>query len=175
MLPPYEVPKGVRDPGEVRFGEARAYAEDEGRDHEAVGASERPHYADRGRLLATMLEARTLLERFYPDAVYLGRPAKVAAGAGTPEEVLAALPTAERSGASMLHLGCHARTGASPASAHLGLAGRPLSVTRVLRQAHNRAAEAPGGLVVLAACTSDLTDRDHDDVLAWAGFTHHGQ
>jgi CHAT domain-containing protein len=65
----------------------------------------------------------------------------------------------------MLHLACHARTGRSSATAHLGLAGANLLVTRILRQAHNRAAEAPGGLVVLAACTSDLTERDHDEAL----------
>jgi tetratricopeptide (TPR) repeat protein len=121
-----------------------------------------------GDLPAAMLEARTMFERHYPQALYLGRPARLAAGTGTPDEVLAALPTAERSGASMLHLGCHARAGGSSAAADLGLAGANLSVTRILRQAHNRAAEAPGGLVVLAACTSDLTERDHDEALTLA-------
>jgi tetratricopeptide (TPR) repeat protein len=121
-----------------------------------------------GDLPAAMLEARTLFECHYPEAVYLGRPARLAAGTGTPDEVLAALPTVERSGASMLHLACHARTGRSSATAHLGLAGANLPVTRILRQAHSRAAEAPGGLVVLAACTSDLTERDHDEALTLA-------
>jgi hypothetical protein len=122
-----------------------------------------------GDLPFATIEARALVERHYPDGVYLGQPRKLAAGTGTPEEVLAWLPTPERPGASVLHLGCHAHTGLSSASAHLELADRqPLAVTRILRQAHGRPADSAGGLIVIAACTSDLTNRDHDEALTLA-------
>jgi CHAT domain-containing protein len=43
-----------------------------------------------------------------------------------------------------------------------------LTVKDLLKHAGGRPAAAPGGLVVLAACRSDLADRDHDEALTLA-------
>lgn len=84
-------------------------------------------------------------------------------GAGTPDEVLTAGATA-----SLLHLGCHAEAGPTPARSALKLARADLSVERMLRHAAGRPDDAAGGLVVLAACESDLTEGLHDEALTLA-------
>jgi CHAT domain-containing protein len=95
-------------------------------------------------------------------AVPLGRPA-------TGENVLSLLPSARSGGATLLHLGCHAQATPRPVDSYLLLAGdEPLSMTGILRQARSRPADVPGGLVVLAACGSDLTSRHHDEALTLA-------
>jgi CHAT domain-containing protein len=43
-----------------------------------------------------------------------------------------------------------------------------LSVARILAAAQNRPADAPGGLVVLSACASDLTTSAYDEALTLA-------
>ena len=43
-----------------------------------------------------------------------------------------------------------------------------LPVSRILAQARRRDPDAPGGLVVLAACTSDLAVADYDEALTLA-------
>lgn len=122
-----------------------------------------------GGLPFATLEAEGVHQRYYPEAVYLGSSATPPGNAGTPDAVLSWLPAPKRPGASMLHLGCHARTGSSPEESYLELAGgQRLPVSRILRQAQGRAADASGGLVVLAACTTDLTQRDHDEALTLA-------
>jgi CHAT domain-containing protein len=69
----------------------------------------------------------------------------------------------------MLHLGCHAVAGRSLDDSQLILADKqPLPIRRILDQARARPADAPGGRVVLAACTSDLTVTDHDEALTLA-------
>jgi tetratricopeptide (TPR) repeat protein len=118
-----------------------------------------------------VLEARGILDVCYPAARYLGPTTpgwgKPADGPGTPDEILRQLPAADSPGASMLHLGCHgAVVGSAPGRSHLVLAGmQPLPVDAILRQARGRPPRAPGGLVSLAACTSDLTAAEHDEAL----------
>ncbi|MGW6391432.1 CHAT domain-containing protein [Streptomyces sp. NPDC055103] len=115
-------------------------------------------------------EARQIHKAIYREGLLLGR-VRGAKGPGTPAEVLAALPGRERSGASVLHLACHAWPSAvSPLDACLALAGSqdgraPLSVRVILEQARGRPAEAPGGLVVLDACVSDHLAGDFDESL----------
>ncbi len=116
------------------------------------------------------LEADALCTAFYPRAVYLGTSFQTEVqGSGTAAEVLAWLPGGRP--AAVLQLGCHARTGESPEQSALYLAsrdGRPeqLSASRIL--ARSPGAGAPGGLVVLAACASDLSEADHDEALTLA-------
>jgi CHAT domain-containing protein len=86
--------------------------------------------------------------------------------------VLALLPGAAAAGASLLHVSCHGRAAGVPLDSALLLsAGRELTAGRILRQARTRAPDAPAGLVVLAACLSDLTDGDHDEALTLAAGT----
>ncbi|WNV85324.1 CHAT domain-containing protein [Umezawaea sp. Da 62-37] len=102
------------------------------------------------------------LRRFYPDGRYLGRSSAAVptSGPGTPDEVRLASRFA-----SMLHLSCHATSGAIPSRSWLRLAeGQKLTVEQILRHV-NGDRSLPGGLVVLAACHSDLTAGVHDEVL----------
>lgn len=117
-------------------------------------------------------EAQAILRCHYPAGRYLGKPAASgwglpADGPGTAAEVLEELPGADRTGASVLHLGCHGMVvGSAPGASHLQLAaGEQLRVDTILRQASGRPADAPGGLVSLAACSSDLATADYDEAL----------
>jgi CHAT domain-containing protein len=102
----------------------------------------------------------------YPHATVLGHGAHHD-GAGTPDQVLRAL--AGDTGPALLHLACHASTGATPDSSHLVLNGESrLPVARILAAAGGRPADAPGGLVVLSACASDLTTGAYDEALTLA-------
>lgn len=124
-----------------------------------------------GDLFGSGWEAEYLYRHRYPDGLYLGAvPTGVPQdGAGDPDDVLAQLPDARSDGASLLHLACHATTGSRPEKSAVELAdGMRLTVGQVLRHARGRPRSRPGGLVVLAACRSDLTDRDHDEVLTLA-------
>ena len=108
------------------------------------------------------IEASEIRDSFYPEGLLLRarEPARA-----TAERVLGWLPGRDAEGASLLHLSCHAMTGASPDRSYLQLAGGDeLRIDRILRRAHGRPAGAPGGLVILAACASDLTAGfiDHD-------------
>jgi len=119
-----------------------------------------------GGLVWASKEIRDLHARHYPHGLLLGdrRASPV-----TPAEVLAHLPRQGSNGASLLHLGCHARTAERPVDSHLQLArGRRLAMADVLQQARDRPRDGAGGLVVLAACASDLTGRDHDEALTLA-------
>jgi tetratricopeptide (TPR) repeat protein len=116
-------------------------------------------------------EARAIIEQCYPAGRYLGpaepgwnRPLD---GPGTPGEVLGQLPTASNSGASMLHLGCHGVVvGSAPGRSHLVLAkDEELTVDAILQQATGRPPTAAGGLVSLAACSSDLAIGEYDEAL----------
>jgi hypothetical protein len=115
-----------------------------------------------GDLFGSTREARYLHQHRYPNGMYYGcLPAGVPQeGAGSPADVLSLLPTA-----SLLHLSCHAVTGRTPAESYVELTER-LTVTQVLR--HTRGRPKTGGLVVLAACASDLADREHDEALTLA-------
>lgn len=120
------------------------------------------------------VEALAIREACYPGGRYLGHAAawsgRRADGPGTPDEVLAGLPSASRAGASVLHLGCHAvAVAGDPGRSHLALAdGSPLTVESILRQARGRPARAPGGVVSLAACMSDIGGPEHDEALTLA-------
>jgi hypothetical protein len=116
-----------------------------------------------GSLPAAGICASALREQFYPDADYLGLPRTAAVGPGTAAEVLDRLPGGRRP-AAVIEFGCHAVAGASPAESRLELAGdEQLSVATVLDRA---AARPRGGLVVLSACSSDLTVRQYDEALS---------
>jgi CHAT domain-containing protein len=130
-----------------------------------------------GTLSGSQQEAEAVCTAFYPDAVYLGQSDRIpVSGIGTPDEVLRFLPGSTPGSTpdwgpgavrpAVLHLGCHARAGSSPDESQLLLADREaLPVRRILAQARDRDRDAPGGLVVLAACTSDLTLADYDEAL----------
>jgi CHAT domain len=95
------------------------------------------------------------------------------AGAAGPRDVLAALARGADPGASVLHFGCHGsvRVPVLESSLDLGIGGE-LAVRDILRSSSagppgERPAEG-GGLVVLAACLSDVTEADYDEALTLA-------
>ena len=95
----------------------------------------------------------------YRDAVLLP--------SATGEQIVRAL-TADPAPA-VLHLACHAVTGPSPDRSHLVVAGpSELAVAEILAAARRRPADAPGGLVVLSACVTDLTVAEYDEALTLA-------
>lgn len=120
------------------------------------------------------LEAQAIRDRCYPAGRYLGFAAgswgRAADGTGSPEEVLAQLPGGGPGGASVLHLGCHAAAVESaPGRSWLELAGgQRLTVEEILRRATGRPPRAAGGLVSLAACTSDRSGLQPDEALTLA-------
>ena len=112
-----------------------------------------------------------------------------------PADVLAALPHGSSAGASLLHFGCHGRVDLPVLRARLTLGTElgcrgaqgecaraadgqcpgqceiAVSVGDILRQARQvppDAAGARGGLVVLAACLTDVTEADYDEALTLA-------
>jgi len=94
-----------------------------------------------------------------------------------PGDVLAALPRGRSPGASLLHFGCHGRVAVPVLEASLRLgaddAGREVAVSlrNILGQARAARAsgeDAAGGLVVLAACLTDVTEADYDEALTLA-------
>ncbi|WP_190818048.1 CHAT domain-containing protein [Saccharopolyspora pogona] len=102
----------------------------------------------------------------YAHGTYLGKPSDPRRRSRNrkppkPAEVLAQLPTA-----SLLHLACHATPAELPTESALLLGSEEvLPVQDILRQARDRPRDVAGALVVLAACASDLTNREHDEVL----------
>jgi hypothetical protein len=119
------------------------------------------------------LEAQAIRSAYYPASRFFGHAefpeARAADGPGLPSEVLDQLPAADRPGASMLHLGCHGRVSSAAGRSRVVLAGgQSLTVEAVLRQAARRSPMAPGGLVSLAACRSDLAAGDYDEALTLA-------
>jgi hypothetical protein len=115
-----------------------------------------------------VLANKAIADCIYPSARYLG-PGDAAAGCGTAAEVLAALPSVTGHGASMLHLACHAVADAAPGRSQFLLAdGEVLMVETILRQASGRPPGAPGGLIDLVACDSDLATAHHDEALTLA-------
>jgi hypothetical protein len=119
----------------------------------------------------SMQEADAICSALYPDAVRLGGSGQpTAARSGTPDEVLACLSASGLDGTSpaVLHVGCHAVARDTPDESRLELARGDLLISRILAQARTQAAGSPGGLIILAACTSDLTLADHDEALTLA-------
>jgi len=115
-------------------------------------------------------EAAALRDR-YPNARYLGfsldRPADDLA---TPDAVLGVLAARDRAGASLLHLVCHGvATSAGADASYLVLEDEQrLTVKAILRRAQGRPVGAPGGLVDLVACRTDVTAADYDEALTLA-------
>ncbi|KAB8165715.1 CHAT domain-containing protein [Streptomyces sp. 3MP-14] len=133
-------------------------------------------------LLWAEFEAEALRAAFYPGASRYGEfPSDADTppdAAGTPDDLLAVLPGTEAGtdagrdggpgpGPAVVHLACHATAGPLPTRSALRLAdGRALTVARLLEDAD--APGAAGPLVVLSACETDLSTRDHDEALTLA-------
>ncbi|SDC89597.1 CHAT domain-containing protein [Actinokineospora iranica] len=123
------------------------------------------------RLFWSSQETETLHANFYPHGVYLGardrrrHPRK--AVAKVVREVL------RPPGPSLVHFGCHAHQAVPPVESYLELGGQSaLRVRDLIADARDRPANAPGALVVLAACASDVTGHvgrsGHDEPLSLA-------
>jgi hypothetical protein len=116
-------------------------------------------------------EIKEVHRRCYPDGLLLGTSV---AGRNrvTPAKVRDVLPGGPKA-ASLLHLGLHGRMTSRPMESYLALSANEdesarLGVHEMLAAARQRKADAPGGLVVLAACTSDRTEQMPDEVLTLA-------
>ncbi|MBB5959575.1 hypothetical protein FHS29_006196 [Saccharothrix tamanrassetensis] len=145
---------------------ARQFCDLAGRRRRPLGEAPVVLLADPDVDLRSAVFEAEFLHRCYPDGRFYGTEVDGVpfTGVGTSEEVLNAIPTA-----SVAHVGCHARSGATPEQSFLRLAdGEALSVDRVLRRARARPSAALGGLVVLAACRSDVTEVVHDEALTLA-------
>ncbi|RMI26748.1 CHAT domain-containing protein, partial [Streptomyces triticirhizae] len=129
-------------------------------------------------LLWAEFEAEALRAAFYPGAARYGEfPSDADTppdAPGTPDDLLAVLPgtgpdgnAGPGPGPAVVHLACHATAGPLPTRSALRLAdGRALTVARLLE--HAAAPGAAGPLVVLSACETDLSTRDHDEALTLA-------
>jgi tetratricopeptide (TPR) repeat protein len=110
-------------------------------------------------------ETEEIYHHFYPEGTYL-RPGQDEA---TATRVRCLLPSKHSAGASLLHLACHATLANPPINSFLELADNStLCVRDMLEQARDRPSDAAGGLVILAACESDLTGGAHDEALTLA-------
>jgi hypothetical protein len=171
------------EPGQARYAcadvifttcaSARQLIEAAGRPRLEPGAGPAVFVANpSGDLSASQLEADAICAAFYHDAVYLGRSTRTpVSGSGSPNELLACLPGGDAGAVrpAVLHLGCHAIAGTSPEESRLVLAdGQVLPISQILAQANHRDRNEPGGLVVLAACTSDLALADYEEALTLA-------
>ncbi|WJV44692.1 CHAT domain-containing protein [Streptomyces flavofungini] len=118
------------------------------------------------------LEVLGLRQAFYPGARLYGEFATFppdSVPAGTPDQLLALLGQDH----SMVHLATHGMAGTRPTESALHLApGGPgedvgrLTVTRLLDRPQSVGQDAPDGpLIVLSACETDLSTRDHDEAL----------
>ncbi|MBO1416198.1 CHAT domain-containing protein [Streptomyces sp. FH025] len=131
-------------------------------------------------------EVLALRDDCYPEAELYGAYVESAdppVAEGTPEEVLGLLPggPSEAEPVAVLHIASHGTAGVRPTVSALNLAlppggspvpdGAPdagmLTVSRLLDRPSGAAAPA-GPLVVLSACETDLSTRDHDEALTLA-------
>ncbi|MGH3533138.1 MAG: CHAT domain-containing protein, partial [Pseudonocardiaceae bacterium] len=121
-----------------------------------------------GGLFFASEETEEIHRHFYPEGIYLG--ARRSSGSrATRTRVRGLLPSKHQPGASLLHLGCHAFLANPPIDSFLKLAGdSTLYVRDILEQARDRPGDAAGGLVILAACASDLTGGAYDEALTLA-------
>ncbi|GAA1700764.1 CHAT domain-containing protein [Streptomyces yatensis] len=120
------------------------------------------------------IEAEALRAACYPDGLRYGEFPTATAGdaPGTPEDILAVLPGGG-SPVAVLHISCHALAGPDPTRSALWLAAPPagpddagrLTVARILDGAATGQPDVAGPLVVLSACETDLSTRDHDEAL----------
>ncbi|MER5363972.1 CHAT domain-containing protein [Streptomyces sp. NPDC002722] len=153
----------------------------------SVGRDRLP--ADRGQALVCVPgwdlesaedEVLALADTYYPDAALYGslmtRDLTPVPPEGTPDEVLALLgagPGRNTGPVALVHLACHGMAGSDPTASALELgwpegaepeAGR-LTVTTLLDTPLDRTEGTGGPLVVLSACETDLSARDHDEAL----------
>ncbi|MFG2616681.1 CHAT domain-containing protein [Streptomyces sp. NPDC048507] len=99
-------------------------------------------------------EADAVRSAFYPDAAYLG----VRTGDGTPGQVADWLRE-HADGGAVLHLACHGTVEENrPRSAYLSLRDGVLTAEELSGATHG-----PLGLVVLAACRSQVSGRGHNE------------
>lgn len=126
-----------------------------------------------GDLMWARDEVSALREAYYPGARVYGWHEEAPEGAlGTPEDILTHLPDGPAApAASLLHLVVHGLAGLRPTDSALHLAdgadgtGR-LTVTRILDVPAGPVGEGIAGpLIVLSACETDLSSRDHDEAL----------
>jgi CHAT domain-containing protein len=125
-----------------------------------------------GGLLNAEIEAHAVLNTFYPDGIYFGQSSSdQAAGIGSPGEVLAHMGTKGMAAPPVVHFACHGVSVAEPpAGSYLELAGT-LTVEMLLEHARQRDPDQPGAMVVLSACTTDVSGDDYDEALTIAtGF-----
>jgi hypothetical protein len=144
---------------------------------------------DEDALPGAVLEVACLHAAYYRGGTVYGAargqlPGHVpGAMTASPGDVLAALPHGSAPGASLLHFGCHGRVTLPVLDATLRLGTGPeggndaeereivISVGEILRQARTAPPSGPGasgGLVVLAACLTDVTEADYDEALTLA-------
>jgi hypothetical protein len=128
-----------------------------------------------GSSFATASGLEYIRARYYPAGAMYGGARSLAPEpvpgslTATAKDVLNALPGAEANGASVLHFGGHGRAVVPTLNSYIDLgAGGKLGVRDVLRQARRSSEAQAGGLVVLAACLSDLAEADHDEALTLA-------
>jgi hypothetical protein len=122
-------------------------------------------------------EARAIRSAFYPRCPVVGnlpwseqehepwtKPLQLAA---TAENVLPLLPGHGSSSAALLIANCHASVGTTAADSLLLVdSGEPpgtVTVEQLLASAHRRDPLAPGGLVMLVDCSSDLAMAQYDE------------
>ncbi len=144
---------------------------------------------DEASLAGATLEVAHLYAVYYSSGAVFGSarvhlPAHVPGRMdASPDDVLAALPHGSSAGASLLHFGCHGRVAVPVLEANLRLGSSAedgegiqhreitVSVRDILRQARAAspsASDAGGGLVILAACLTDVTESDYDEALTLA-------
>ncbi|MFI2612161.1 CHAT domain-containing protein [Kitasatospora sp. NPDC018619] len=113
-------------------------------------------------------EADALHRSFYPRGRYLGRRRSGPPdGSGTPQEVLEWLRDGRSAGA-VLHLACHGTVAANDRhSSYLSLSGGELAA-EVLTETMTAGGSARPGLVVLAACSSHVSGRGHNEAYSLA-------
>ncbi|ADI03839.1 hypothetical protein SBI_00718 [Streptomyces bingchenggensis BCW-1] len=125
-------------------------------------------------LLWAEIETEALRAACYPDGLCYGEfPTAVSDAPGTPEDILAVLPGGSSPAAAVLHISCHALVGPYPTRSALWLATPPdghqdagrLTVARILDGTATGQPAAAGPLVVLSACETDLSTRNHDEAL----------
>jgi hypothetical protein len=118
-----------------------------------------------GEFPMSRVAARLLAKHQYPRAEVYGLK-NAPCGPATAEVVLAALPGADRPGASLLHLVTHGE--AEPVPRLQAYGDDWLRLGRILEQARDRSPEAPGGLVITNACLTDSTRANYDESMTLA-------
>ncbi|CBG75049.1 conserved hypothetical protein [Streptomyces scabiei 87.22] len=130
---------------------------------------------------ATMHREAALVAALHPEVTVIGGTGEDAGAVGAPGPGRSApLPPEPRSlerflpgrgsaPTALLHVNCHADTGPTSNDSVLKLdATHTVSVQDLLTGAAGRDPGMPGGTVLLANCTSDLTLSDHDEALTLA-------